>query len=132
MDGARGGVGRLVWVIALLLRQRKGGALLDRLPALIEDWWQFAAFGGAAVVAYVTGRERQRWHVHELGEKIDRQDREHNERMERLFSRVDQLERDTAKDGRMLARIDATQRQILTTLGQMQAHLDQKKDRRDE
>ena len=106
-----------------------GGLLPDRIPQAVSDWWQFAAFLAAAVVAYVTGRERQRWHVHELGEKIDRQDAEHNERMERLFSRVAQLERDTVQDGRMLASIDATQKQILSTLGQMRAQLDQKQDR---
>ena len=101
----------------------------DRIPQVVSDWWQFAAFLAAAVVAYVTGRERQRWRVHELGEKIDRQDAEHNKRMERLFSRVAQLERDTAQDGRTLSSIDATQKQILSALDQMRAQLDQKQDR---
>ena len=38
--------------------------------AFVQDWWQFGAYLIAGIALYVTGRERQRYRVDEVGRDV--------------------------------------------------------------
>lgn len=42
------------------------------LATFIADWWQFGAFIGAAIVAFLAGKERQRFKVDQIGKDLER------------------------------------------------------------
>ena len=96
---------------------------------IINDWWQFGAYIVAGVVLYVTGRERQRYRVDEVGRDVAA-----------LKLDVSEIKTELSKEGRdhaseiiettrALAEISTGQAHILRELGQLREELRGKADK---
>ena len=84
----------------------------------VQDWWALGFTVGAAAIAYVAGRERQRSHLDDLERRVDAQD-----------SRLKDLERQQGTDGRLLVQIRTQQDSILSLLKEVKDDLKGKADK---
>jgi hypothetical protein len=81
------------------------------LHTIIADWWQFAVFLGGAVVAFIVGKERQRFKVDQIGREVEAQ------------------EKQGAAEAVQLAQIVTSQSHILRTLDEIKQALGTKADK---
>ena len=99
------------------------------LFAFIADWWQFGAYLIGGIALYITGRERQRYRVDEVGRDVSTLKRDLAE-MKSEFSKGG---RDHAAEivttTRALAEISTGQAHILRELGQLREELRGKADK---
>lgn len=84
----------------------------------LQDTWQFIAFLFGGIFAFVLGRERQRWRIDQLGEKVSDLDR-----------RITGLEEQGHVEAVTLAEIRTTQTTILDALAELRADLKGKADK---
>jgi hypothetical protein len=88
------------------------------LHTIIADWWQFAVFLGGAVVAFIVGKERQRFKVDQIGREVEAQG-----------ERIKALEKQGAAEAVQLAQIVTSQSHILRTLDEIKQALGTKADK---
>jgi hypothetical protein len=88
------------------------------LGAFVADWWQFGAFLVGGLIAYVAGRERQRFRVDQIGQEV----RDQGER-------IAALEKQGTAEAVQLAQIVTTQQHILTALDDIKRALQGKADK---
>lgn len=88
------------------------------LPTLIADLWQFAVFLGSAVIAFIIGRERQRFKVDQIGRDVEAQG-----------ERIKALEKQGTAEAVQLAQIITSQGHILCTLDEIKQALGGKADK---
>lgn len=60
----------------------------------LREWWGIFVFAATTFAAFIAGRERTRYQVHEVGDKVDR-----------LTARVEHLEKVNADQTALLAAI---------------------------
>lgn len=85
---------------------------------IVADWWQFAAFVTGTAVAFLIGRERQRFKVDQIGRDVDAQGK-----------RIAALEAQGNAEAVQLAEIVVTQGHILTALEDIKETLRGKADK---
>ncbi len=73
---------------------------------ILHENWQFLAFIVGGIAAYITGRERTRWKVHDVGDSVAKMD-----------ERIAKLERINAQQSVQLAAIDAHLQHLLGKVG---------------
>lgn len=102
-----------------------------KLTTFLAEWWSVLVFMFSAVIAFIIGRERQRWKVDQLGEQIQKLNEDHEKNLVKIVNRVERLEKERVADAQVLSGIAATQGQILERLEWIQRDLGQKKNRYD-
>jgi phage-related minor tail protein len=85
----------------------------------IADWWGFLAFLGAGAVAFLAGKERQRYRVDQIGKDV-----------EILAKRVKALEVQGNAEAVTLGEIKVMLSQIVQALGEVRADLKGKADKK--
>jgi pantothenate kinase type III len=88
------------------------------LHTIITDWWQFAVFVGGAFIAFVVGKERQRFKVDQIGREVEAQG-----------ERIKALEKQGTAEAVQLAQIVTSQGHILRTLDEIKQALGGKADK---
>lgn len=88
------------------------------LPTLIADLWQFAVFLGSAFIAFIVGKERQRFKVDQIGREVEAQG-----------ERIKALEKQGTAEAVQLAQIVTSQGHILRTLDEIKQALGTKADK---
>lgn len=88
------------------------------LLGFLSEWWQFVAFVAAGIVAFVMGKERTRWRVDQLGDRV-----------KDLDQRMVRLERQGNAEAVTLAEIKATLGGIKDSLAEMRDDLKGKADK---
>lgn len=84
----------------------------------ISDWWGFLAFLGAGAVAFLAGKERQRYRVDQIGKDV-----------EAITKRVKALEVQGGDVAVTLGEIKVMLAQIVQALGEVKADLRGKADK---
>ena len=86
--------------------------------AVIRDWWAFGVFVGGGVIAFLLGKERQRFRIDELAR-----------RMKELDADVQSIKRQTAAEAISLAEIRVELRANTQALTDLRNDLKGKADR---
>ena len=84
----------------------------------VQDWWALGFTVGAAAIAYIAGRERQRTHLDDLVRRVDAQE-----------VRLRDMERQQGTDGKLLVEIRTQQNSILSLLKEVKDDLKGKADK---
>ena len=85
---------------------------------IVTDWWQFAVFVGGAFIAFIVGKERQRFKVDQIGREVEAQGK-----------RIAALETQGNAEAVQLAQIVTSQTYIMKTLDEIKQSLKGKADR---
>lgn len=98
----------------------KGGDMPYKvdLANFIADWWQFGAFIAVSVIAFLVGKERQRFKVDQIGKEVEAQGR-----------RIEKLERQGNAEAVQLGQIVTSQTYIISTLDEIKESLRGKVDK---
>lgn len=85
---------------------------------VVLDWWQFLVFLIGGVIAFMAGKERQRFKVEQIGIEVDNQSK-----------RIKALEEQGNVEAVQLAQIVTTQSHILEALAEIKESLQGKADK---
>lgn len=99
------------------------------IPSLIERFWPFGAFLASSAIAFVIGRERQRWKVDDLGEQLASYSDRSDARFDKLESRLKAMESANVIEATSIATGVAKQDMILMALERMERQIDNKADK---
>lgn len=88
------------------------------IARFVADWWQFGAFVGGAVIAFLVGKERQRYKVDQIGQEVEAQGK-----------RIEKLETQGNAEAVQLAQIVTSQTHIIRTLEEIKTGLRGKVDK---
>lgn len=90
----------------------------ESLVNAVREWWDVGAFIVAGVLAFIVGKERQRWRVNQIGEEVEKQGK-----------RISHLEAQGHTSAVTLAEIRTNQNLILTMLRELREDLKGKVDK---
>ena len=88
------------------------------MVSMLADWWPFGAFIGSVVVAFLTGKERQRFKVDQIGKDVEAQGK-----------RIASLEAQGNSEAVQLAEILTSQKYIVQSLDDIKRSLAGKADK---
>lgn len=88
------------------------------IATLVADWWQFVFFLIGGAIAFIAGKERQRFKVDQIGREVEQQGR-----------RIRALEVQGQSEAVQLAGIATSQAHILTSLEEIKNTLRGKADK---
>lgn len=88
------------------------------IAKFIADWWHFGAFIGSAAIAFLIGKERQRFKVDQIGKEVEVQGK-----------RIEKLETQGNAEAVQLAQIVTSQTHIIRTLEEIKTNLRGKADK---
>lgn len=96
---------------------------------LVQDWWQFAFFVGGAFVAFIVGKERQRYKVEDIGRDVSGLKKEVQDLREELTLIHKQEGAEAVSSARSITELATDIRYLRKTVDEMRAELKEKADK---
>lgn len=96
---------------------------------LFTEAWEFIVFILAGAFGLLIGRERQRWRVDQIGQKLDEVEREMRDEFRRIKAREHDDEKGKQHVAVLLVRLETKQSAIFDTLVEMRKELKGKVDK---
>lgn len=95
----------------------------------ISDWWQFAFFIGGAFIAFIVGKERQRYKVDEIGRVVDRLEAGLKDVRKELSSMHQHEGAEAISSARSITELATDIRYLRKAIDEMRAELKEKADK---
>lgn len=99
------------------------------ITSLVQDWWQFAFFIGGAFIAFIVGKERQRYKVEDIGRDVVGLKDELQEVRKELASMHQQDGAEAVSSARSITELATDIRYLRKTVDEMRAELKEKADK---
>lgn len=108
-----------------------GGEMPEKadIVPFVADWWQFGAFMIASFVAYMTGKERQRYKIGQIGQDLERL----SKKVDQQGADIDSMRREenanAVHSAEVLTKLITQQGHIIQTLNEIKDALKSKADK---